>query len=159
MKDTKQIRKNKSLKYETIENPEIQRRVLKRFIGCLIRRGRRTAAERTFREIITALYQLGENPIILLFRAFQLIKPSVTFFSKRVGGTIYKLPIILTEEQSYTIAIHWLIKNALKRSEKTHTDRILNEILLTLKGNVSLLKTRNEIHKIALINRPFLRYL
>lgn len=153
------MKKKKALKYETIDNPEIQRRVIKRFVGCLIRRGRRSAAERTFKEILTALYKLGENPIILLLKAFQLIKPSVTFFSKRVGGTTYKLPIILTEEQSYTIAIHWLIKNALKRTEKTYSERILNEILLTLKGNVSLLKTRNEIHKIALMNRPFLRYL
>jgi len=142
-----------------IDNPKLQRHIMKRFIGCLVYRGNRTAAERMFREIIDALLPLGENPIILLIRAFQSIKPSVSCFSKRVGGTHYKLPILLTEEQSYTVAIHWLIKNAYKRTEETIKQRILNEIFLTLKGNVSLIRTRDEIHKIALKNRPFLRYL
>jgi len=141
-----------------IENPELQRHIMKRFIGCLVRRGNRVRAERMFREIITALFELGENPFILLTQAFQSIKPSVSLFSKRVGGTIYKLPILLTEEQSYTVAIHWLIKNALKRTEETATERILNEILLTLKGNTLLIRRRDEIHKIALTNRPFLRF-
>lgn len=144
------------LRYANIDNPQLQRRVLKRFIGCLISRGGRYFGERAFREITTVLLELNENPVILLFRAFASIKPSVRLFTKRFGGTSYKLPILLTEEQSYTIAIHWLIKNASKRSEKTYTERILNEILLTLKINHTLVKARDEIHNTALANRPFL---
>jgi small subunit ribosomal protein S7 len=145
-------------KHTHVTDPELQRRVMRRFVGCLIKRGNRLVAERMFREIITALIDLGENPIVALLKAFQSIKPTVSLFSKRVGGTSYKLPVILTEEQSYTIAIHWLVKNALKRTEQTATQRILNEILLTLKENAPLVKRRNEIHTIALANRPFLRY-
>jgi len=94
----------RDLKYANIDNPQLQRHILKRFIGCLIHRGGRHFGERVFREITTALLELGENPVVLLFRAFASIKPSVRLFSKRLGGTSYKLPILLTEEQSYTVA-------------------------------------------------------
>jgi len=150
--------KKKDIKFENIENAELQRRCFRRFIGCLIRRGNRLVAERMFREIITRLFESGEHPLVLILTALRNIKPSFSLFSKRVGGTVYKLPVFLTEEQSYTVAIHWLIKNALKRSEPTATERILNEILLTLRGNSVLVKRRDEIHNIALKNRPFLKY-
>jgi len=145
-------------KFVNIDNMELQRRVLKRFIGGLIKRGNRQEAERMFREISDHLFSLGEHPFISIFTALRNIKPSFTLFSKRVGGTIYKLPVFLSEEQSYTVAVHWLIKNALKRTENTATERVLNEILLSLKGNTLLVKRRDEIHNIALKNRPFLKY-
>lgn len=121
-------------RFANIDNMELQRRVLKRFIGGLIKRGNRQEAERMFREISDHLFSLGEHPFISIFTALRNIKPSFTLFSKRVGGTIYKLPVFLTEEQLYC-CVHWLIKNALKRTESTATERVLNEILLSLKGN------------------------
>jgi len=75
----------KDVKFENIENPEIQRRVFRRFIGCLVRRGNRLVAERMFREIITHIFSLGQNPLIVILQALRNIKPSFSLFSKRVG--------------------------------------------------------------------------
>jgi len=79
--------------FANLENTELQRRVLKRFIGGLIKRGNRQEAERMFREISDHLFSLGEHPFITIFTALHNIKPSFSLFSKRVGGTIYKLPV------------------------------------------------------------------
>jgi len=138
----------------------IQRKTVKRFIGCLCRRGNKIRAERIFADITDALRRsIKETPTSVLMLVLSTFRPHCRLFSKKVGGTSYKLPILLTEIQSYSVAVHWLIENAEKRSEKNITERVLCEIMDTFQGkNQTLIKKRDEIHKIALLNRPFLRF-
>jgi len=148
------------MKSKNINKTLILRNTINRFIGCLVRRGNKVRALSFFNDITEALRShLDKNPVLAILDIFDNIKPSVSLYTKKMGGTQYKIPNILTEEQSYAVAIHWIIGNARKRSEKTFKLRIVAELLDTHDGkNVTLIKRRDEIHKIALSNRPFLRF-
>jgi len=61
--------------------------------------------------------------------------------------------------RSYSIAIKWFLSSASKRSGSQFNQLILFELLdiYTNPSNATLRK-RDEYHKLAKINRPYLRY-
>jgi len=136
------------------------RKTVARFVGILSKRGKREKAEYIFDDVLEALrIKTGRNPVLVILEALDKIKPAVALIRKKKGSTIYKLPIPLVEEKGYAIAVRWIIDNARKRTESTITERLISELLATLQGkNTTLMKRRDDIHKTASSNMPFLRF-
>jgi len=138
----------------------IRRNILTSLCGLLIRRGNKKYAEGVALKTLTFLSQkFKDDPLQVLIIALNKIKPSLNIYTKKRGGTSYKLPLLLGEDQQYKLALRWLVLNARKRSESTFTLRLINEILESYYGkNITLMRRRDELHKNALASRPFLRF-
>jgi len=138
----------------------IRRNLVTALCGLLIRRGNKKYAESvTLKTLVFLCKKFKDDPLQVLIRALNNIKPSLNIYTKKRGGTSYKLPILLDEDQQYKLALRWLVINARKRAEKTFTLRLINEILESYYGkNITLVRRRDELHKNALASRPFLRF-
>ncbi len=100
----------------------------------------------------------GQDPLTVLKRAMENIRPSVEVRSRRVGGSSYQVPVEVPPRRSNTLAIRWLVTFARRRREPTMAQRLANEILDANNRTGSAVKRREDIHKMAESNRAFAHY-
>jgi len=130
------------------------------FIGCVVKKGNKQRALKIYAEVLELIRaSTNENPYIFILHVLENLKPSVSLWAKKVGGTTYKIPFLISEKKAFSITIHWLIKEAINRPERSVSSRLGNLLLECGRGRNSLIvKKKEEIHKVALNNRAFLKY-
>ena len=74
------------------------------------------------------------------------------------GGATYQVPVEVRAGRAQALAYRWLIGNARKRSEKTMTERLAQELLDAANGRGATIKKREDTHKMAEANRAFAHY-
>jgi small subunit ribosomal protein S7 len=98
------------------------------------------------------------DPINVLKKSVDNIKPQVEVRSRRVGGSSYQVPVDVRPRRSNTLALRWLVQFARRRPEKTMTERLANEILDASNGIGAAVKRRDDVHKMAESNKAFAHY-
>jgi small subunit ribosomal protein S7 len=128
-------------------------------INKVLQRGKRTVAERI---VYGALEQVGQktesDPVAVLKRAVENVRPELEVRSRRVGGATYQVPVDVRPRRATTLAIRWLTGYAKARREKTMADRLANEILDASNGIGAAAKRREDMHKMAESNKAFAHY-
>jgi small subunit ribosomal protein S7 len=105
-----------------------------------------------------AATKTGTEPVTLLKRALDNIRPSLEVKSRRVGGATYQVPVDVKPGRATTLALRWLVDFSRKRREKTMTERLQNEIMDASNGLGAAVKRREDTHKMAEANRAFAHY-
>jgi small subunit ribosomal protein S7 len=98
------------------------------------------------------------DPLAVLKKAVDNIRPQVEVRSRRVGGSSYQVPVDVRPRRSNTLALRWLVQFARKRPEKSMSQRLANEILDASNGVGAAIKRREDIHKMAESNKAFAHY-
>jgi small subunit ribosomal protein S7 len=100
----------------------------------------------------------GSEPLTVLKRAIENIKPALEVRSRRVGGATYQVPVEVRPRRATTLAIRWLVNFSRDRREKTMAQRLANEILDAANGVGTSVKRRDDLQKMADSNRAFAHY-
>ena len=115
-----------------------------------------------FRSVYGALegcrVKTGSDPVVILKRALDNIRPALEVKSRRVGGATYQVPIEVKPQRATTLSLRWLVGYSRQRREKTMTERLMNEILDASNGLGAAVKRREDTHKMAESNRAFAHY-
>lgn len=121
--------------------------------------GKKSVAEHI---VYTALEQVKEKtqqePVSVLKRALDNIRPNVEVRSRRVGGATYQVPVEVRPARANTLSLRWLTDYSHLRREKTMADRLANEIMDASNGLGAAVKRREDTHKMAEANRAFAHY-
>jgi small subunit ribosomal protein S7 len=137
--------------YSSILVTQIQNRILMR--------GKRGLAEHVVYDALTKVAdKTGKDPLQILKKAIDNIKPLLEVRSRRVGGATYQVPVEVQARRGTTLAIRWLVGFARKRRERTMADRLAGEILDASGGAGSAVKRREDMHKMAEANKAFAHY-
>ena len=102
--------------------------------------------------------RVGQEPLTVLKRAVDNIRPTVEVRSRRVGGSSYQVPVEVRPRRANSLAIRWMVSFARKRKENTMAERLANEILDASNNTGLAVKRREDIHKMAESNRAFAHY-
>ena len=86
------------------------------------------------------------------------IMPSLEVKARRVGGATYQVPIEVRPERRTTLGLRWLVGYARKRSEKTMSERLANEIMDADNNLGAAVKKREDTHKMAESNKAFAHF-
>ena len=100
----------------------------------------------------------GSDPVLILKRALDNVKPALEVKSRRVGGATYQVPIEVKGTRGMTLALRWLVSYSQDRREKTMAERLMNEILDASNGLGAAVKKREDTHKMAESNKAFAHY-
>ena len=100
----------------------------------------------------------GSDPVVILKRALDNVRPALEEKSRRVGGATYQVPIEVKPGRSTTLALRWLVGYSKARREKTMTERLMNELLDASNGLGASVKRREDTHKMAESNKAFAHY-
>jgi small subunit ribosomal protein S7 len=144
---------------ELMPDPVYRSVLVTQVINKVLQRGKRTVAERI---VYGALEQVGakteSDPVAVLKRAVENVRPELEVRSRRVGGATYQVPVDVRPRRATTLAIRWLTGFAKQRREKTMADRLANEILDASNGIGAAAKRREDMHKMAESNKAFAHY-
>jgi small subunit ribosomal protein S7 len=100
----------------------------------------------------------AQDPIQVLKRAIDNIRPAVEVRSRRVGGSSYQVPVEVRPRRAGTLAVRWLVDYARRRREHTMSERLANEILDAANRSGAAVKRREDVHKMAESNKAFAHY-
>jgi small subunit ribosomal protein S7 len=100
----------------------------------------------------------GEDPMSVFTRAIENARPLMEVRPRRVGGATYQVPMEVRPERGQTIAFKWILQVSRGKSGKPMADRVAEEILLCAKKEGTVMKKREDTHKMAEANQAFAHY-
>ena len=134
----------------------------KLFIGILVCSGKKVMARRILSRLFSHIRKKYKaNPLLFLRIFFERMRPKVSLYSKKIAGVTHKIPVPVSYRKSISILLHWWVFAA-KKSSKGHpfAAALIHELDNSYKlASSNLSKKRDEVHRLAHLNRPFLRYL
>jgi len=131
-----------------------------RLISTIMRRGKKSIAERI---VYTAIEKSREgtetvDPLEVLNKAIDNVKPRLEVKSRRVGGATYQVPIEVTPERQVALAMRWIVGYAGNRKSIPMADALATEIKDAAAGQGNAIKKRDDTHKMAQANRAFAHF-
>jgi len=95
------------------------------------------------------------DPVDLLLGALENARPRLEVKSRRVGGATYQVPIEISFERQESLALRWMVLAAAGRKGTPMRDAIAAEIVDAYNNTGSVVKKKEEMHKMAQANRAF----
>ncbi len=121
--------------------------------------GKRNASESiVYTAMDTIKEKTKEDPMVVLNRAMENVRPLVEVRPRRVGGATYQVPMEVGQVRSITLALNWLIQYAREKTGRPMATRLADEILAAAKKEGSAVKKREDTHKMAEANKAFAHY-
>ena len=153
-------RRRKADKRDIIPDPKFNDRILSRFINIVMYGGKKSTAERiVYQALEIASTKLkSKNSLDLFKTALNNVKPGIEVRSRRVGGATYQVPVEVRNERALALAIRWIVDASRKRSEKSMTHRLAQELIDANENKGASIKKREDTHKMAEANRAFAHY-
>ncbi len=146
-------------KRDILPDPKYGSELLTKFINMVMVSGKKSVAERI---MYGALDFLGErsdgDPMEILEKALENVRPVVEVKSRRVGGATYQVPVEVRPVRRNTLAMRWLIDASRKRSEKSMALRLGGELLDASQDRGTAVKKREDTHRMAEANKAFSHY-
>ena len=129
-------------------------------VNKILLRGKRQLAERIVYGALEGAREKsgGTDPVVILKRAMDNVKPTLEVRSRRVGGATYQVPVEVRPPRAVTLGLRWLVQYSRARREKTMVERLMNELLDASNGLGAAVKRREDTHKMAESNKAFAHY-
>ncbi len=152
-------RRRKVTPREILPDPKYQNIMLSQFISGLMRRGKRSLAERIMYQALEIIEQkLGQPGLPIFQKALNNVKPIIEVKSRRVGGATYQVPVEVRSNRRTALAIRWVIGFARSRPEHTMAERLAAELIAASKNEGTSIKKKEDTHKMAEANKAFAHY-
>ncbi len=128
-------------------------------INRILKNGKTRLARTIVYQALTLIEKKSTGkPLAIFEKAVRNISPKVKLKPRRSRGSTYQVPSLLSRYHSVSIGLRWLTLFANKRSGKGMALKLASEIMDASKFTGNTYKKKEEIHKMALANKAFLKY-
>ncbi len=146
-------------KREILPDPKFGDQQIAKFINMIMRSGKKSTAERIMYYALDNIAGKSSiEPVDLMEKALENVRPMVEVKSRRVGGATYQVPVEVRASRRNTLAMRWLIDAAQKRGEKTMAQKLAGELLDASESKGSAVKKREDTHRMAEANKAFAHF-
>ena len=140
-------------------DPVFRSVLVSQVINKVLWRGKKNTARKIVYDALELVERrANQDPVTVLKRATDNLKPQVEVRSRRVGGSSYQVPVEVPPRRQNTLAIRWLVDYARRRKEPTMGQRLANEILDASNNTGAAVKRKEDVHKMAESNKAFAHY-
>jgi len=140
-------------------DPIYKNNMINQLINKLLMQGKKGISEQIVYGSLKILKdKTKEDPIGILDKCLDNVRPVLEVKSRRVGGATYQVPVEVTPDRANALALRWIISYARKRREKTMADRLAGEILDGASNAGNSIKKKEDLHKMAEANKAFAHY-
>src|ERR1044071_1241668 len=124
-------RRRQATKRPLVEDSKFHSTLVSRLVSTVMTRGKKSVAQRivygAFDQIVTK--NPNGNPLEILQRAVDNVKPRLEVKPRRVGGATYQVPMEVTNDRQLGLAVRWLVDFADARKGTPMRDALAAEIL------------------------------
>jgi small subunit ribosomal protein S7 len=136
--------------------------LVQKFINVVMWGGKKNVARKIVYDAIDNLIkkQGGDSKkgVEYFYNAFDQIIPSIEVRSRRVGGSVYQIPVEVRPARARALAMRWLLKAASSRSDKDMGLRLSRELEEAYEGRGNAIKKKLDVHRMAEANRAFAHF-
>ena len=152
-------RKGPVAKDPVVADPVYSSPVVTSLINKILIHGKRSTAEAiVYGAPESCRAKTSGDPVIVLKRALDNVKPTVEVRSRRVGGATYQVPVEVKPARALALGLRWIVDNSRERREKSMAERLGNELIDASNGLGAAVKKREDTHKMAEANKAFAHY-
>lgn len=153
-------RRRKAVQRKIPPDPKHNDVLVSKFINCLMRNGKKGAAEKILYGALDLISQREQETesLEVFHTAIENVKPAVEVRSRRVGGSTYQVPMEVRSLRSQSLAIRWLIQYANARSGRSMRAKLADELMDAFNSRGTSVKKREDIFKMAEANKAFAHY-
>ena len=150
-------RRRKAVKRPSMPDPRHGSPLVSTLINAVMLSGKKALAQRIVYGAIEKMAEKLEkgNPVDLVLGALENIRPKIEVKSRRVGGATYQVPIEVPYERQQSLAFRWVVKAASARKGAPMSESLASELIDAYNNTGSVVKKREETHKMAQANRAF----
>ena len=134
--------------------------LVQRLINKVMQAGKKQLATRlVYKAMEDATKQLNEkDPLEVLLKALDNVKPVMETRSRRVGGANYQIPFEVKGQRQTHLTLMWLIRAARARSGMPSDKRLCLEIVDAYNSTGGAVKHREDVQKTADANRALAHF-
>ena len=152
-------RRRKIPKRVVLPDPVYHKQIVTKFINGLMRRGKRSIAEKIFYSAMEIIEKkTSEKGVVVFEKALDNVKPVLEVKSRRVGGATYQVPVEIRADRRQALAIRWIIGYSKARSEKTMAERLAGELISAFNNEGASMKKKDDTHRMAEANKAFAHF-
>ena len=153
-------------------DPKFNSELVAHMIRVIMKDGKKTAAEKIVYGAIEKIKEAVEKdsakftkddkaftePLEILSAAIDNMKPQVEVKTRRVGGTTYPVPVPIAPNRQLSLALRWTTQYASARHGMGMPAAVAAEVIDAFLGQGSVIKKRDDVHKMAQANKAFAHY-
>jgi len=130
-----------------------------KFINVVMECGKKSIAERIVYDALELVKEKTSKEPLEVFRAaLDNVRPLLETKSRRVGGATYQVPVSVSEDRGYSLALRWIRSYSRDRKGKPMHEKVAQEIIDGFNKTGPSIKKREDMHKMAEANRAFAHY-
>src|SRR2546423_4777737 len=153
-------RRRRAVKRPLLEDSKFHSQLVTRLVNTVMICGKKTTAQRmvygAFDQIVAK--NPNSNPLEILQRAVDNVKPRLEVKARRVGGATYQVPLEVPTDRQLGLAVRWLVDFADARKGTPMKEALAAEIMDAYQGQGNAIRKRDEVHKMAQANKAFAHF-
>ncbi len=151
----KKISRKKGVYYDPVYNSSL----IAKLINNVMMDGKKSVAQKiVYRAMETAKEKLKEDPLKIVVKAVENVRPHIETRSRRVGGATYQVPMDVRKDRSNSLGLRWIVQHARERAGKSFQEKLVAEIIDAYHVKGGAVKKKETVHKMAESNRAFAHY-
>jgi small subunit ribosomal protein S7 len=150
-------RRRRADKRQVIPDARYKSPLVARLVNVIMKSGKKNLAQRI---VYSAFEKVSEklekgDPVDLMLGALENARPRLEVKSRRVGGATYQVPVEISFERQESLALRWMVAAATGRKGVPMKDALAAEILDAYNNTGTVVKKKEDTHKMAQANRAF----
>ena len=127
-----------------------------KFINCMMLRGKKSVSRTIFGNAMKIMRDQGvKNPEEVFEKAIRNVMPNMEVRAKRVGGSVYQIPVEVKPKRQLALSIRWIIGVCRSKKGKAMAENLAAELLEASKDAGAAFKKREDVHRMAAANKAF----
>jgi len=153
------MRRRRAPKREIPTDPQYNSDIIGNFINIIMRDGKKTIAQSIIYDALKVVEErLKIDPIKAFVNALENARPRLQVKPRRIGGATYQVPLEVPKEKGTSIALRWMRDSARTKKGKAMKEKLADEIVAAYKNEGSVIKKKEDTHKMAESNRAFAHF-
>lgn len=140
-------------------DPMYDSELIARLINYIMRCGKKSVAQQI---VYGAIREIGkkidDDPVVVLTKGIDNVKPRVEVRSRRVGGSTYQVPVEVNRERQFALALRWIVQLSATRKGMPMEQALANELMEAYRNQGNAVRKREDTHRMAQANKAFAHY-
>ena len=129
---------------------------IEKFINYIMKSGKKSVAKKIYADTLREIKLNGHmNPVVVVETAIENASPTMMIKSKRLGGSVYQVPVEVKSHKRLFYSVQWILKAARSKKGAPMYKKLAEELLAAYSDQGTAVKKKEEVHKMAEANKAF----
>ena len=130
-----------------------------KFINCMMTRGKKSISRKIFQDAMDLIRKQDvKHPEEIFEKAIRNVMPSTEIRARRVGGSVYQIPVEVKPKRQLALSIRWIIGACRSRKGKPMANKLAQEVMDASNETGTAFKKREDVHRMAAANKAFAHF-